>query len=55
MLQGDSNLVLYTSDNRPVWASNTVGKGAAYLIMRNDGNLGPGQPRPAPSLANRHR
>lgn len=39
VLQGDSNLVLYTSDNRPVWASNTVGKGAAYLIMRNDGNL----------------
>ena len=39
ILQDDGNLVLYTAQNKPIWASNTNGKHAAYLVMQNDGNL----------------
>ena len=39
ILQADGNLVEY-SGGTPVWASNTVGSGAAWLVVRNDGKLG---------------
>jgi hypothetical protein len=35
----DSNLVLYTDNRRPLWASNTSGSGADRLDMQTDGNL----------------
>jgi hypothetical protein len=38
VLQGDGNLVLY-SPTRAIWATYTVGSGAAYLAMQGDGNL----------------
>jgi hypothetical protein len=38
--QGDGNLVLYAPNPmRPIWASGSNGRGAAYLQMQNDGNL----------------
>jgi len=39
VLQGDSNLVLYTAANAPVWASDTVGSGATELRLNDDGTL----------------
>ena len=40
VVQTDGNFVLYTPDNRPLWASNTVGTGAHdWLAMQSDGNL----------------
>jgi hypothetical protein len=39
VMQGDSNLVLYGYDNRPVWESNTSGRLNPTLILQNDGNL----------------
>jgi hypothetical protein len=39
-LQGDGNLVIYTSAARPVWASDTAGTGSGnHLVMQDDGNL----------------
>jgi surface antigen len=39
-MQGDGNLVIYTSATKPVWASNTAGTGGGnHLVMQNDGNL----------------
>ena len=38
ILQPDGNLVEYNGGT-PVWASNTVGSGAAWLIVNNDGTL----------------
>lgn len=38
-LQGDGNLVTYTSTGRVVWASNTHGKGGTWLALQGDGNL----------------
>jgi hypothetical protein len=41
-LQTDGNLVDYAMVNGhayPIWASNTSGKGAQFLIMQGDGNL----------------
>jgi hypothetical protein len=38
VLQGDGNLVLYMSGT-PLWASNTVGSGAAFAVMQDDGNF----------------
>ena len=38
-LQGDGNLVLYTSSGQPVWATGTNGKLVSYLILRNNGRL----------------
>ena len=38
ILQADGNLVVYNG-SRPVWASNTVGSGAAWLVVMNNGTL----------------
>ncbi|NES83660.1 MAG: hypothetical protein F6K10_20860 [Moorea sp. SIO2B7] len=40
VVQGDGNLVVY-QNNRPIWASNTSGKGSPSfkLAMQSDGNL----------------
>ncbi|MEO7272375.1 MAG: hypothetical protein ABIX28_17560 [Vicinamibacterales bacterium] len=37
--QGDGNLVLYRSDGRPLWASQTSGRSAGRTVMQMDGNL----------------
>lgn len=39
VMQHDGNLVSYTPEGSPVWASNTYGNGGAYLKVRNDGNV----------------
>jgi surface antigen len=39
VMQQDSNLVLYGPSGRPLWASNTVGRGAKEARMQGDGNL----------------
>ena len=38
-LQGDGNLVLYTSSNTALWSSKTPGTTGSRLVMQNDGNL----------------
>ena len=38
-LQTDGNLVLYSADYRPIWASNTDGRDVQRLIVQPDGNL----------------
>jgi L,D-peptidoglycan transpeptidase YkuD (ErfK/YbiS/YcfS/YnhG family) len=38
VMQRDGNLVVYTSENRPLWASGTGGHAGAYLVMQGDGN-----------------
>ena len=39
IMQGDGNLVLYTSAGSPVWASGTAGHDGASLVVQNDGNV----------------
>ncbi len=39
ILQGDGNVVLYTSAKKALWSSKTVGKGGSRLTMQGDGNL----------------
>lgn len=39
VMQSDSNLVLYGPSGRPIWSTNTVGRGANHLRMQGDGNL----------------
>ncbi len=39
VFQGDGNLVLYTSEPKPIWASQTWGTGADRCVMQPDGNL----------------
>ncbi|MBL8976430.1 MAG: hypothetical protein JNK56_37855, partial [Myxococcales bacterium] len=40
ILQADGNLVLYTSDNRPLWASNTAGHPEVFdAVLQSDGNF----------------
>lgn len=41
LMQSDGNLVLYALQDRPVWDSNTVGRGIPpyRLIMQSDRNL----------------
>jgi hypothetical protein len=39
-LQADGNLVMYDANANPIWASNTVGSGAAYAVQQmSDGNF----------------
>ncbi len=38
-MQGDGNLVVYTSTGGALWASGTWGHSGAYASMQNDGNL----------------
>jgi hypothetical protein len=37
--QPDGNLVLYTADNIPYFASNTPGTSLGFTVMQGDGNL----------------
>lgn len=42
LMQSDGNLVLYenfSTTRKPVWASNTDGKGGTYAVIQHDGNL----------------
>ena len=39
VMQGDGNLVLYNSQHKPLWASNTSGNPGAFAIMQLDGNM----------------
>ncbi|MFJ5302320.1 hypothetical protein [Streptomyces sp. NPDC088350] len=38
-MQTDGNLVVHTSDNRPVRASQTPGHNGAVLRLQGDGNM----------------
>ncbi|MBK9348233.1 MAG: hypothetical protein IPN06_18415 [Burkholderiales bacterium] len=38
-LQGDGNLVIYTAAGKPIWATNTVGRGGVRLVLQKDSNL----------------
>ena len=38
-MQGDGNLVLYSSSSAALWASGTSGNSGAYLVLGDDGNL----------------
>jgi outer membrane lipase/esterase len=38
-MQGDSNLVIYTADGKPIWASNTFGKSGVRVVLQKDSNL----------------
>jgi hypothetical protein len=38
-MQGDGNLVLYTSSGSALWASNTSGSAADEAVMQGDGNF----------------
>jgi pimeloyl-ACP methyl ester carboxylesterase len=38
-MQTDGNLVLYSTDGKPRWASKTSGNAGAFLNIQNDGNL----------------
>ena len=37
VLQSDGNLVLYDSNNHPLWSSGTQGN-ASFLVIQDDGN-----------------
>ncbi len=39
VMQGDGNLVLYSSTGEPLWDSGTHGQPGAYLINQDDGNV----------------
>lgn len=39
VFQTDGNLVLYKTSGEPLWASNTVGKGANQVAFQDDGNF----------------
>ncbi|MBP2173105.1 hypothetical protein J3E05_001436, partial [Methanococcus voltae] len=39
LMQSDGNLVIYDFFRKPLWASNTDGKGGNKLVMQSDGNL----------------
>jgi len=38
-MQWDGNLVVYDSDNDPLWSSGTAGNDGAYLVVGDDGHL----------------
>jgi hypothetical protein len=46
-MQTDGNLVSYTADHRPLWASHTCGQHGAHLLLRYAGLLGIAQLQPA--------
>lgn len=37
--QGDGNLVVYTRNEQPIWASNSHNQGGTFCEMQGDGNL----------------
>jgi hypothetical protein len=39
IMQSDGNVVLYNSESKPLWWTNTVGTAAREFIMQTDGNL----------------
>lgn len=39
ILQGDGNLVLYDSSNKPLWATGTNGKAVSRAVVQTDGNF----------------
>ncbi|WNV87348.1 S8 family serine peptidase [Umezawaea sp. Da 62-37] len=39
IMQGDGNLVLYTSGGAALWSTDTWGTDAAYAVLQGDGNL----------------
>jgi subtilisin family serine protease len=39
IMQGDGNLVLYTTAGQALWSSNTWGTGATYAVLQGDGNF----------------
>jgi hypothetical protein len=39
IMQGDGNLVLYTSSGSAAWSSGTAGNDGADLVVQNDGNV----------------
>ncbi|MCW2622179.1 MAG: hypothetical protein JWL64_1781 [Frankiales bacterium] len=39
LMQGDGNLVVYSSGWVPVWSSHTYGNPGAYLLLQDDGNV----------------
>jgi hypothetical protein len=39
LMQLDGNLVAYTANGTPVWASNTCGDGVSFCMVQDDGNF----------------
>jgi VCBS repeat-containing protein len=39
LLQGDGNLVVYSSTSQALWATNTDGNPSSYLVLSDDGKL----------------
>jgi hypothetical protein len=39
VLQGDGNLVVYSSVAQPLWATNTDANPGAYLVVTDDGKV----------------
>lgn len=39
VMQEDGNLVIYSADGAPLWATNTSGNGNAVLLAHDDGSL----------------
>ena len=39
VMQGDGNLVVYSSTSQPQWASNSSGNPGSYLVLADDGEL----------------
>lgn len=39
VFQADGNLVVYTPDKKPIWATGTQNKGGSDCIFQDDGNL----------------
>jgi len=39
IMQGDGNLVIYTAEGEPVWASNTSGHEDAVLVLEDNGAM----------------
>lgn len=38
-MQGDGNFVVYTSAGKALWSTNTIGSGADWAVMQEDGNF----------------